>query len=152
IAFYRAYRQGTEEAIIHDARQQSHFIETLRGIASVKLLSLTERRRVTWVNHFVDSLNAKFHLLRLDLLFGWLNDLVTGADRLIMLVLGARMVLSGTMSLGMLVAFLAYRDQFAFRVGNLIGTGFQLRMLSLQLTRLADIVMAEPERGLAPPA
>ena len=131
VSVYRAYRQGTEEAIIHDARQQTHFIETLRGIASVKLLGLTERRRATWVNHFVDSLNAKFRLVRLDLLFGRANDLLTGTDRLLMLVLGARMVMSGTMSLGMLVAFLAYRDQFATRVLNLIGTGFQLQMLSL---------------------
>ena len=56
------------------------------------------------------------------------------------------MVMSGTMSLGMLVAFLAYRDQFATRVRNLISTGFQLQMLGLQLTRLADIVLAEPEQ------
>ena len=148
VSVYQPYRQSTEEAIIHDARQQTHFIETLRGIASVKLLGLTERRRVAWVNHFVNSLNAKFRLLRLDLVFGRADDLLTGGDRLIMLVLGAKMVMSGTMSLGMLVAFLAYRDQFATRVRNLIGTGFQLQMLSLQLTRLADIVLAEPEQGV----
>lgn len=145
---YRAYRQGTEEAIIHDARQQTHFIETLRGMASVKLLGLTERRRATWLNHLVESLNAKFRLARLDLLFGRANDLLTGADRLAMIVLGAEMVIAGTMSLGMLVAFLAYRDQFAARVKSLIATGFQLQMLNVQLTRLADIVMAEPEEEL----
>ena len=149
VSVYQPYRQGTEEAIIHDARQQTHFIETLRGIASVKLLGLTKRRRAAWVNHFVDSLNAKFSLVRLDLIFGRANGLLTGADRLLLLVLGARMVLSGTMSLGMLVAFLAYRDQFATRVISLIGTGFQLQMLSLQLTRLADIVLAEPEQDVS---
>ena len=146
VSVYRPYRQSTEEAIIHDARVQTHFIETLRGIASVKLLGLTKRRRAAWVNHFVDSLNAKFRLVRLDLIFGRANGLLAGADRILLLVLGARMVMSGTMSLGMLVAFLAYRDQFATRVINLIGTGFQLQMLSLQLTRLADIVLAEPEQ------
>jgi ATP-binding cassette subfamily B protein RaxB len=67
---------------------------------------LTERRRAAWLNHFVDSLNAKFRLIRLDLLFGRANDLVTGADRLVMFVFGAKMVMEGTMSLGMLVAFL----------------------------------------------
>jgi len=148
VGVYRAYRQGTEEAIIHDARQQTHFIETLRGIASVKLLGLGERRRAAWVNHFVDLLNARFRLARLDLLFGRANDLLTGADRLVMLVLGSVMVMSGKMSLGMLVAFLAYRDQFPMRVRNLIDTGFQLQMLGLQLTRLADVVMAEPEQEL----
>jgi ATP-binding cassette subfamily B protein RaxB len=145
---YRAYRQGTEEAIIHDARQQTHFIETLRGIASVKLLGLTERRRAAWLNHFVESLNAKFRLLRLDLVFGRANDLLTGADRLAMVVFGAVMVIKGAMSLGMLVAFLAYRDQFYMRVKSLIATGFQLQILNVQLNRLADIVMAEPEQEL----
>jgi ATP-binding cassette, subfamily B, bacterial CvaB/MchF/RaxB len=149
---YHAYRHGTEEALIHDARQQTHFIETLRGIASVKLLGLTERRRAAWLNHFVDSLNAKFRLVRLDLLFGRAGDLVTGADRLVMIIFGTKMVMAGTMSLGMLVAFLAYRDQFASRVKNLIATGFQLRMLNVQIDRLADIVMAEPEQGLVPAA
>ena len=143
---YRAYRQSTEQSIIHDARQQTHFIETLRGIASVKLLGLHERRRAAWLNHFVESLNAKFRLARLDLLFGRANDLLVGADRLVMTVLGAVMVIKGAMTLGMLVAFLAYRDQFALRIGNLITTGFQLRMLNVQLTRLADIVRAEPEQ------
>ena len=148
VGVYRAYRQCTEETIIHEARQQTHFIETIRGIASVKLLGLGERRRAAWVNHFVDLLNAKFRLARWDLLFGRANDLLTGGDRLVMLVLGAVMVMSAKMSLGMLVAFLAYRDQFAMRVKNLIDTGFQLQMLGLQLTRLADVVMAEPEQEL----
>ena len=152
LAAYHAYRHGTEEALIHDARQQTHFIETLRGIASVKLLGLTKRRQAAWLNHFVDSLNAKFRLVRLDLLFGRADDLVTGADRLIMIVFAAKMVMAGTMSLGMLVAFLAYRDQFARRVNNLIASGFQLRMLNVQIGRLADIVMAEPEQGLVPAA
>ena len=94
----------------------------------------------------MESLNAKFRLARLDLLFGRANHFLVGADRLVMTVLGAVMVIKGAMTLGMLVAFLAYRDQFALRIGNLITTGFQLRMLNVQLTRLADIVRAEPEQ------
>ena len=49
------------------------------------------------------------------------------------------------MSLGTLVAFLAYKDQFAGRAGSLIDAVFQLRMLRLQAERLADIALAEPE-------
>ena len=51
----------------------------------------------------------------------------------------------GHMSVGMLVAFLSYKDQFAGRVSNLINTGFKVRMLSIQTERLSDIVMTEPE-------
>ncbi len=142
---YGSYREGTEEAIVAEARQQSHFIETVRGMASVKLLDLRERRSGTWMNHFVTSVNARLRLQRLDLVFGRANELLSGIDRLLILVLGARAVIDQSMTLGMLVAFLAYRDQFSQRIGNLIQSGFQLRMLNVQTDRLSDIVMSEPE-------
>ena len=145
VAAFASYREGTEEAIVAEARQQTHFIETVRGMASVKLLNLRERRRGIWMNHFVAALNARLRLQRLDLVFGRANELLFGADRLILLVLGARAVIDQSMSLGMLVAFLTYRDQFSSRIGNLIGSFFQLRMLGVQTDRLSDIVLTDPE-------
>ncbi|KQT60840.1 ABC transporter [Methylobacterium sp. Leaf456] len=149
IIAYKAYREGTEEALVAEARQQSHFIETVRGMASVKLLNLRERRRGVWMNQFVQALNARLRLQRLDLVFGRGNEFLFGADRLVLLVLGAGAVIDQRMSLGMLVAFLAYRDQFSTRIGNLMQAGFQLRMLNVQTDRLADIVMTEPEEHAA---
>ncbi|AWN40418.1 ABC transporter [Methylobacterium durans] len=153
VAAFAAYREGTEEAIVAEARQQTHFIETVRGMASVKLLGLRERRRGAWMNQFVTALNARLRLQRLDLVFGRANELLFGADRLILLVLGARAVIEQSMTLGMLVAFLTYRDQFSQRVGNLIESGFKLRMLDVQTDRLSDVVLTEPEErpGAAPP-
>lgn len=142
---YRAYREASEEAIVAEARQQTHFIETVRGMASVKLLGLRERRRTTWMNQLVATLNARLRTQRLDLVFGRANEFLFGADRLILLVLGARAVMDQSMTLGMLVAFLAYRDQFSTRIGNLINSGFQLRMLNVQTDRLSDIVTTTPE-------
>lgn len=145
IGGYRAYRDATDEAIVAEARQQTHFIETVRGMASVKLLGLRERRRATWMNQFIGALNARLRLQRIDIVFGQSSDLLFGADRVVLLVLGARAVIHQSMSLGMLVAFLAYRDQFAQRVGSLITSGFQLNMLNVQTDRLSDIVASEPE-------
>ncbi len=150
ILAFRSYREATEEAIVAEARQQSHFIETVRGMASVKLLGLRARRRGAWMNQFVAAMNARLRLQRADLVFGRANDFLVGADRLILLVLGARAVIHQSMSLGMLVAFLSYRDQFSQRIGNLISSGFQLRMLNVQTDRLSDIVMTEPEPLAAP--
>ena len=104
---YHRYRQNTEDFIVCEARQQTYFIETVRGIGSVKLLGLEERRRATWVNYFMDTLNAKLRLQRLDLIFGRANDLLFGADRLVIIILGAAAVIHGRMSIGMLVAFLS---------------------------------------------
>src|SRR5690606_4501979 len=63
--------------------------------------------------------------------------------------LGARLVLEGGFSAGMLVASLAYKDQFAGRIAALVDKGFELRMLRLHGERLADIVLTEPDREFA---
>jgi ATP-binding cassette subfamily B protein RaxB len=149
VVAYRAYRQSTEASIVCDAKQQTHFIETVRGIASVKLLGLRQRRRSGWLNYLVDSLNAKLRLQRLDMMFGRANDFLFGGDRLVMLVLGATAVIAHSMTIGMLVAFLAYKDLFTTRISSLIPAWFQLKMLNLQSDRLADIALAEPEADLA---
>nr|WP_321986375.1 peptidase domain-containing ABC transporter [uncultured Lichenicoccus sp.] len=145
LLMFRAYRESSEEAIIHDARQQTHLIETIRGAASVRLLGLRERRRAAWLNHLVDSLNAKLRLQRLDIVFMRANELIFGLDRIVMLALGARAVMHGQMSVGMLVAFLTYKDQLSTRAASLINGWFELRMLDVQTSRLSDITQAEPE-------
>ena len=48
-------------------------------------------------------------------------------------------------SVGMLIAYLAYKDQFSQRVGALIDKWVELRMLRLHGERLSDIVVTEPE-------
>ncbi len=149
LVMFRAYRESSEEAIIHDARQQTHLIETIRGAASVRLLGLRERRRAAWLNHLVDSLNARLRLQRLDIVFLRANELIFGLDRIVMLALGARAVMHDQMSVGMLVAFLTYKDQLSIRAGSLINGWFELRMLDVQTSRLSDITQAEPEARAA---
>lgn len=54
-------------------------------------------------------------------------------------------------SVGMLIAYLSYKDQFAQRMGGLIDKAVEFRMLRLHGERLADIVLSEPEETQARP-
>jgi ATP-binding cassette subfamily B protein RaxB len=58
------------------------------------------------------------------------------------------LVLGGQFSVGMLFAFVAYQEQFKARVTNLVDRLFEFRMLSLQVQRLADVVLEKPESSL----
>jgi ATP-binding cassette subfamily B protein RaxB len=55
------------------------------------------------------------------------------------------MALDGRMTIGMLFAFLAYKQQFVSKASTLVEKAIEFRMLDLYLDRLADIVAAEPE-------
>ncbi len=151
-AFFRPLRNATEEAIIHDAKKSSHFLESLRGVQSIKLFNRQEDRQARFMNLVVDAMNANIATRKLDLLFGVLHKLVFGMERVAVIWVGALLVLDRSFSVGMLFAFFAYKEQFAVRVSGLIDKAVELKMLKLQGERLADIVLTAPETEvLVPP-
>ncbi|CAN5919089.1 peptidase domain-containing ABC transporter [soil metagenome] len=144
-AFFRPLRDATEEAIIFDAKRSSHFLESLRGVQSIKLFNRQEDRQARFMNLVVDSMNANIATRKLDLMFSVLHKLVFGLERIAMVWVGALLVLDHKFSVGMLFAFIAYKEQFAQRVSALIDKLVEVRMLKLQGERLADIVLTAPE-------
>lgn len=144
---WRRYRNATEDKIVRDARADSHFMETLYGINTLRSLGLTQTRAQYWLNLSVDSTNAGIKLSKLDMLFGGVNNIITAFDQVIILWLGAMMVIDGQLTIGMFVAFNAYRGQFGERAANLVNMLLQLRMLGLHNERIADIVLTKPEEN-----
>jgi ATP-binding cassette subfamily B protein RaxB len=151
-AFYDPLRRATEEHIVHTAKQQSHFLETVRGVQSIKLFGREEQRRSRWLNLVVDAVNQDLATQKLGLGFRSANGLVFGLERIAIVWLGCLAVLDSAFSVGMLFAFMSYKDQFSARVAALVDKMIELRMLGLQGERLADIVLAapEPESPVAP--
>jgi ATP-binding cassette, subfamily B, bacterial CvaB/MchF/RaxB len=143
--FYDPLRRATEEHIVHTAKQQSHFLETVRGVQSIKLFGRQEERRSRWLNLVVDAMNQDLATQKLGLGFRFANGLVFGVERVAIVWLGALLILDSAFSVGMLFAFMAYKDQFSARVAGLIDKMIELRMLNLQGERLADIVLTPPE-------
>ncbi len=144
-AWYRPLRAATEEQIVHAARQQSHFLETIRGIRPLKMFQCQEERRAVWLSLLVQQINAGLRTQKLQLFYQQMNGLLFGLQNIAVIWLGARMVMDGLFTVGILMAFNAYKMQFVSRVGNLIDRFFELRMLQLQGERLADIVLHEAE-------
>lgn len=151
LAFYAPLKRAQEEHLVHAAKQQSHFLETVRGVQSIKLFGRQEERRGRWLNLVVDAANRDAVGQKLALGIRTANMLVFGAERIVVVWLGALLVLDNAFTVGMLFAFVSYKEQFAARIGGLIDKAIELRMLDVQAERLADIVQAEPE-PLAPVA
>jgi ATP-binding cassette subfamily B protein RaxB len=143
---YRLYRRANEEAIVYAASENSHFLESLRGMASIKALAIGDRRQGIWNNYLVDRVGAELRVGKIDLFFTIASTLLFGLDRIVIIFFGARAVMGGTLSVGMLVAFLAYKDQFSQRVGKFLDTMVRLGTLTVHGERLADIALAETEQ------
>jgi ATP-binding cassette, subfamily B, bacterial CvaB/MchF/RaxB len=148
-ASYIPLKHATEEEIVHSAKQQSHFLETVRGVQSLKLFGRQEERKSRWLNLVLDTTNCSIRTQKLAIGFMTVNRLLFGAERVGVVWLGALLVMDNALSIGMLFAFVAYKDQFAQRISGLIDKLVELKMLRLQAERLADIVLTPPEKEIA---
>jgi ATP-binding cassette subfamily B protein RaxB len=144
---YGPLRGLSEEQIIQMAKQQSFLIETLRGIRTIKVFGRENRRETLWMNLVVDNTNAQIAAERVGILLKSINTLIFGLQWVAVVWYGAERVLNGEFTVGMLFAFVAYQAQFTTRVSTLVDRLFELRMLSLQIQRLADIALEKPETG-----
>jgi ATP-binding cassette subfamily B protein RaxB len=144
-AFFGPLREATEETLVFESRQASHFLESLRGVQAIKLFNAQADRQSRFASLIVDTMNADIAARRLELGFTVLHRLLFGLERVAVIGVGALLVLDGRFSVGMLFAFFAYKEQFAQRVSGLIDKVVALKMLRLQGERLADIVLTPPE-------
>jgi ATP-binding cassette subfamily B protein RaxB len=142
---YNALRTATAEQIIHAAKQTTHFLETASGIQSVRLFGKGEQRRAGWLNILAEQFNADLRIQRIRVSYETAQTLLFGLERVVIVWLAARAVMDNTFTVGMLLAFIAYRDQFSARLAALIDKVIEFMMLSLHGERVADIVMAETE-------
>ena len=144
-ASYRPLRQASEEHLVALARQQSSFLESVRGVQSVKLFNRQQQRATAYQNLLVDQFNAGVRVQRLQMLHRALNGALFGTENVAVIWLGALAVLDGGFSVGMLFAFVSYKQQFITRINALVEKGVEFRMLGLHTERVADVALAEAE-------
>lgn len=155
-AVYRPFRDASAERMVVSAREKTHFLESLRAIAPLKLFGRENERRARWQNLLVEVQNRDVRTAKMSIAFSTANTFIFGLENLLVLWLGAGLVMQtstqgqAVFSIGMLFAFISYKGQFTSRMSALINYAVEIKMLGLQAERLADIALARPERDDAP--
>ncbi|WP_109853493.1 peptidase domain-containing ABC transporter [Aquimarina sp. AU58] len=148
LALYRPYRQLKEEAIVADAKQNSNFMETVRGIQSVKLFGNESQRQTVWHNYYADAMNTGIRIGKLDIGYNFINGFLFGLENIIVIYLAASLVMDSLMTIGMLYAFMSYKSQFTEKASALVNKFIQFKMLSLHMERLGDIILTGQEEDI----
>lgn len=146
LVFFHKVQTSTEAQITANARKDTSFVETVRAIQSIKLMGRESQRLSLWQNHFAESLNANIKVGHMTIAFTTLNQTLFGLERLLVIYLGAHLIIGQQFSVGMLMAFFAYKMQFTDKASGLIEKYQQMKLLRVHLDRVADIVHSEPER------
>ncbi len=145
LALYRPLHQATEEMIQASAKEQSNFLENVRGMQTIKLFGNESQRQGIWQNRYAEVINSEIRLGRLNISFDSFNKLLFGLENVLVIYFAAIMVMANSLTVGMVLAFIAYKNQLTQRFANLIEQIIQFKMMRLHLDRIADIALTEQE-------
>ncbi len=131
----------TTERIALAALEQSHFMESVRAILPIRVYSQEVQRHGQWQNKLVATLNKDITLGKINIGSALTNQLLFGAENLVVVYIGASLVMEGTLSIGMLLAFMAYKARFVSALDGVANKLIELSMLGVHFNRLSDILL-----------
>lgn len=148
LILYNFYRKATEINLNTTAIENSYFIESIRTIQSIKMAGNYGIRESQWLNKLIDSINSGMKLSHINIYSIGANQLIFGLESIIVLYIAALQIMDGSLSIGMMFAFVAYKTMFITRYRAFIEKLMELKLLYLHLERVSDIIQTSKENLL----
>ena len=123
------------------------FLESIKHINSLKSYGKEQTRKRLWEKAYSTEVNTAIRIARLSLTFSQAQALLFGLENVLVIYLGASLIIQGAngladpMTIGMLYAFIAYKNQFKDRIAGLVNYLMEFRLLRVHLDRLSDICL-----------
>lgn len=143
---FKPVRVLSEELVILGARESTHFLESIRAVQTVKLFQKENERLAQWMNRLSATLAKDLKLAGWFVHYDAIEAVLFGVENLLVIYFAVAAVNAGSMSLGMLYAFVAYKLAFMAAMNGLVQTWVDVRMLAVHLERLKDIVLTPVEK------
>ncbi|MBU2587016.1 MAG: peptidase domain-containing ABC transporter [Alphaproteobacteria bacterium] len=151
LIWFSLERDAQQDAIISHGKEQSTLIETLRGITTLRLFGRETMRHAVWQAKLTDAVNADVRLSRIRIWQSTANLLVFGLENVLTIWLAIGFVMEGAgLSIGMVFAYIAYKQQFVQKALTLVDQAIALKMLGLHLERLSDIALSDEDKSFGP--
>ena len=141
------YRSLIRKQAQFAAKTQSHLIETLGGIQTVKAQHFELNSRWKWQERYAGQIQEGFKSVVLGSTAGEFGNFLNQLSSLLIIWVGVYQVVDGQLSLGQLIAFriiAGYVTGPILRLSSL-WQGFQ--QVGISMERLSDIVDQVPEAG-----
>lgn len=147
LTFLRTLKALNVSLITANASEQSSLIESVRGILGVKTFGQETNRQRIWQNKKAEAVNAQIKVGRVSAGFDAVQTAILGLENVLFVYLAIGMAMHAEMTVGMLFAYQAYKQQFLGAGTRLIQAMLDWRINSVHLARIADIALSPPEAG-----
>lgn len=134
--FRRQFREAAQE----NARTQSHLVEVLTGIQTVKAQNIEMISRWKWQDFYAKYISRTFEKTVTGTALTETSQVLQKLSQLLVLWVGATLVLKGEMSLGQLIAFRIISGYVTQPLLRLSTIWQNIQELKVSFERLADVV------------
>jgi ATP-binding cassette subfamily B protein len=142
--------QGFRVVFQSGADLHSHTIESLNGLATIRVLGIDHYIRWTWENLFARFANAYFATLKYSIASGLASQVSNIAGEVAVLFYGASLVMHNRLTVGGLVAFTVLFHSLTAPLTRLVGAWQRVQEALNSVERLNDVYESAPESPEAP--
>ena len=133
-------RRQIREVAVENASTQSHLIEVLNGIQTVKAQNVERISRWKWQELYSGYISKSFQRTITGTALGETSMVLQQLSQLLVLWIGATLVLNGELSLGQLIAFRIISGYVTQPLLRLSSIWQNVQELRVSFERLADII------------
>ncbi|HWP49225.1 MAG TPA: ABC transporter ATP-binding protein [Candidatus Limnocylindrales bacterium] len=123
----------------------SFLIETFQGIKLIKAFGAEELEVERFARKHEAYIQAVLDLQKLSIFSGGISGLLLPTTSLLVFLYGGHLVITGSMTLGDLIAFSAYLIRAFGPLQGLLGLYVQLQRARISLQRVFELMTLEPE-------
>jgi subfamily B ATP-binding cassette protein HlyB/CyaB len=144
------FRQRLDEKFQRGAENQAFLVETVTGVETLKAMAVEPQMRRRWEDQLAGYVNASFRVLNLGNVANQLVQLVSKMVTVAVLYFGAKLAISGEISVGELVAFNIFAGRVSAPVLRLAQIWQDFHQTRLSIKRLGDILNTPAEPTYSP--
>jgi len=139
-------RRRLEEKFQMGAQSNAYLVEAVSGVQTVKSLALEGAMQRKWEDYLARYVNSGFNLSNFSNVLGGLSGMLQKLMTIAMLYVGVGLVLEGKLTVGQLIAFQMFANQFSGPVLRLVNLWNEFQQTLLSVDRLGDILNSPTEQ------
>lgn len=140
-------RKKLDEKFKKGAVNQAFLVESISGVETVKSMSLEPSMQETWDNQLSEYIRTSFDVEQLSNWYNQFTQLINKIMMALILWFGAQLVLSGDLTIGMLIAFNMLAGRLSAPILKIAQLWNEFQQANISIKRLADILNVPQEKG-----
>ncbi|HSA05766.1 MAG TPA: type I secretion system permease/ATPase [Candidatus Gastranaerophilales bacterium] len=138
-------RDRLEKKFQMGANSQSYLVESITGVQTVKSLAIEGSMQKKWEDNLAKYVTSNFSMGVLSNFTGALSTTINRGMTISILFFGVQLVIEGKLTIGQLIAFQMFANQFTGPILRLVGLWNEFQQVLIGVDKIADILNSPVE-------